>query len=281
MLDQLADFELLGSIWCTPPSISENDWINGPPRRLKDFGDFVGQAIDLYGDRLSAVELWNEPNGRFYWDFVNCDPQWEKFAEMVRHGGAVARSAGMFTVLGGLAPADPTFIGMMRERGVLEVLDAVSVHGFPMMWGGTVRDTAGGSEFERAWDEPWRWRGWADRLEQFTAEAEGLPVWITETGYATFDLASHQTAFHREQSEALQAVAQAEAPRIYWYALQDLHPSRSAIEGDHVEELEYHLGLFDHTGQPKPALEAFRTLMQIEPQNHSQSDSASCTDLLV
>jgi len=40
-----------------------------------------------------------------------------------------------------------------------------------------------------------------------------------------------------------------------------LAPDRDAIEGFHVDENEYHLGLVNYLGEPKPAYETFRQLI--------------------
>ena len=51
----------------------------------------------------------------------------------------------------------------------------------------------------------------------------------------------------------LEAAAAAPAERMYWYTLFDLDPNREAIEGFHVDENEYHMGLINHYGEKKPA----------------------------
>src|SRR5436190_5552813 len=75
--------EVLLSIWHTPPSISEGDACNSPPRRLQDYADFIDLVIGEYGDSYASLELWNEPNNRLKWNFEQFDPQWHKFAEMI------------------------------------------------------------------------------------------------------------------------------------------------------------------------------------------------------
>jgi CDP-paratose 2-epimerase len=271
VLQQLRGFEVLACVWCTPPSRSRNEQINGPPHRLEDFGDFIGQAIDLYGDRVAAWELWNEPNGRYYWDFANHDPQWEHFATMLAHAGRVTDGLGVTTCLGGLAPADPTFVELLRDRGALRHIHAVGVHGFPMLWGDeTSVDTAGGSEIATlnppvAWDQRWRWRGWADRIRSFAEVAEGRPIWITETGYATWPTTQGIDP-HTMQSAALRDAAAAPSPRVYWYAWQDLHPDRASVEGFHTDETAYHFGLYDAQHQAKPALHVARPYFNPAPR---------------
>ncbi|WP_443147802.1 hypothetical protein [Nitrospira sp.] len=54
------------------------------------------------------------------------------------------------------------------------------------------------------------------------------------------------------------------AERVYWYSLVDWDPAREAIEGFHVDEHEYHLGLVTYTGKKKPAWNYLRHCLQKE-----------------
>ena len=270
LFDALAGFEVLPSLWHTPPSISENGTCSGPPVRLEEFAEFTGYMIHLYGHRFGEwVELWNEPNGRYYWDFVHHDPLWHKFGTMIAGAAAEVKRQGRRAMLGGLAPADPTFITLLADRGNLDDVEGISVHGFPEMWGDGHRDTSGGTEKVAEWDEPWRWRGWDHRLAEFRAVAGGRPVWVTETGFSTWTPPREgggegSAAGDRlsQQADALRDAAAAPAERVYWYSLQDLHPDRASIEGYHADEFAYHFGLLDAAGRPKPAYHAMQAELQ-------------------
>src|SRR5438046_1565782 len=48
-MNQLREFELLHSIWHTPPSTSEGGTCNSPPKRLRDFADFIDTIINEFG----------------------------------------------------------------------------------------------------------------------------------------------------------------------------------------------------------------------------------------
>lgn len=74
MFSALQDFEILLSVWHTPPSISETARCCGPPRRLLDYADFIDGIISNHGSSFRYLELWNEPNNRYKWDFVEADP---------------------------------------------------------------------------------------------------------------------------------------------------------------------------------------------------------------
>jgi CDP-paratose 2-epimerase len=59
----------------------------------------------------------------------------------------------------------------------------------------------------------------------------------------------------------LDKAAASPAERVYWYSLIDLDPNREAIEGFHVDENEYHMGLLHHDGHRKDAFYHFRNLL--------------------
>jgi CDP-paratose 2-epimerase len=247
----LKRFDVLLSIWHTPMSIAEGPSCAAPPGRRRDFADFVGQVIEEYGEYFSALELWNEPNNQLKWDFRNYDPQWRKFGEMIRDAAGWAKRRGRYTVLGGMIPVDHHWLALMREYGVLEHIDAVGIHAFPGMW------WPGKSN----WDWHSKWNGWADKIGYIRRYAE-RPIWVTETGLATWDLAENRIAKHDLQVKMLEDAARTSAERMYWYCLIDLDPSREAIEGFHVDENEYHLGLVTSDLKPKPAFERMRELMR-------------------
>jgi CDP-paratose 2-epimerase len=246
-----AGLEVLLSVWHTPPSLAEGGSCAGPPRNLKDYADFIDLVISDYGDLFGALELWNEPNNRLKWDFVNSDPGWKKFAAMIAMAAYWAKQCGKTTVLGGMIPVDPSWLALMKGYGALEHIDVVAIHAFPGMWWSGAPN----------WDWYSHWRGWEDKVRAIAEEAEGRPIWVTETGLATWDLAQKRPAKHNLQARLLSEAAAAPATRVYWYSLIDLDPKREAIEGFHVDENEYHLGLVTYEGKKKPAYHGMKRLL--------------------
>ena len=90
------------------------------------------------------------------------------------------------------------------SRGVLERLNAVAVHGFPLDW------------------NHWQLNDWPARLAEIQAVTT-LPVWVTEVGVSTFGAEEVQEFGLRRTAELLRG----RAPRIHWYSLYDL-PARLA-----------------------------------------------------
>ena len=226
-------FELLPCLHYTPAGLSETGRCSGAPRRLRDFADFVDMVIQRHGACFNSIELWNEPNNLLDWDWRG-DIRWHKFAEMVGAAGYWAQQCGKRTVLGGPCPTDLNWIDLMGQRGVLGVMDVIGVHGFPGTWDS---------------EEAGVWTGWNATLEAVRATAQrynpGLELWVTETGYSTWR--NDGLAQARRFLDAVGSPAE----RVYWYGLQDLHPSVVIQEGHQFDPRHYHFGLYDIDGVPK------------------------------
>lgn len=230
------DIELLPCFTFTPPSMGEEEKSSAPPRRLRDFADFIDQFVGLHGDYFEMVELWNEPNNRSEWDF-RLDPDYEKFAEMIIDAAYWAGQLDKRVVLGGLSPIDPNWLYNLAEHGAVEYLDVVGVHGFPGTW-------------ESQWDG---WHREIKRIERVLEQVgSDADIWITEVGYSTWNCDEFN------QLRLLDEVLDAPADRVYWYSMHDLAPERPAYDGFHLDEREYHFGLIDERGHPKLAYRIWR-----------------------
>ncbi len=252
MMSALQEFEILLSIWHTPPSISEGGTCASPPRRLGDFADFIDLILDEFGGGFSSLELWNEPNNRLKWDFIHYDPEWRKFGAMIGTAAYWAKQRQMPTVLGGMIPVDRHWLKLMKRYGAFPYLDAIGIHAFPGMWWPGAPN----------WDWHRDWGGWDEKIDSIRRHAEGRPIWVTETGLATWDLAVGREAKFDLQAHCLEEAARAPAERLYWYSLLDLDPAQPAIEGFHVDENEYHMGLVRQDGTRKEAFHRFKDLLR-------------------
>jgi CDP-paratose 2-epimerase len=253
-MKQLADFDVLLSIWHTPPSISLDGTCNAPPRRLRDYADFIDRVITDYGDSFTHLELWNEPNNAYKWNFPRFDPQWKQFGEMIRDAAHWAKHRGVRTVLGGMIPVDHHWLNLMQSYGVLDHIDIVAIHGFPGMWFCNHPN----------WEWHRDWHGWKQRLAYIAAHAGKRPIWVTETGLATWDLATSREAKFELQSTMIDHLIAAPGRRFYFYSAIDLDPRREAIEGFHVDENEYHMGLITHDGRRKPSFYRLKEALAAE-----------------
>jgi len=189
---------------------------------------------------VEAVMLWNEPNNLSHWDF-NIDPEWKAFADMaIMAAGAVrAVNPGLPIVLGGISPIDPHFIRLMKSHGVLDVVDVVAVHGFPLDW------------------NHWNVNEWPAKIREIQ-DVSDLPVWISEVGASSFGAEEVQLFGLQRMSELLLGLSE----RIHWYSLFDLPATWSATTRHKEAEgssyyRHYYMGLVREDGTPKLAASAF------------------------
>ena len=184
--------------------------------------------------------IWNEPNNKSHWD-RELDPDWGRFAAMTIKCAHAIREANpqIVRVLGGISPIDPMFIQNMASRGVLDVVDAVAVHGFPLDW------------------NLWSIDEWPAKIAEIR-EITTRPVWISEVGVSSFGAEEVQAWGLARTVELLSG----QAERIHWYSLYDLPKSWEATTRHKEAEgssyyRHFHMGLLREDGSPKTAMKTF------------------------
>jgi beta-xylosidase len=189
---------------------------------------------------LEAVKIWNEPNNKSHWD-PDVDPTWSKFAEMTILASQAIRAenSDLPRVLGGMSPIDPGFVKNLAERGVLDHLDVLAVHGFPLDW------------------NLWQIDEWPAKVQEIRS-LTSKPVWVTEVGVSSFG-AEQVQAWGVDRTAQLLI---GQAPRIHWYSLYDLPRAWEATTRHREAEgssyyRHFYMGLLREDGTPKPALERF------------------------
>ena len=199
---------------------------------------------------IEAAMIWNEPNNKSHWDPRSirtgaCSPRWRS-----RGRGDPRREPELPRVLGGISPIDPAFIRNMSGKGVLDHVDVVAVHGFPLDW------------------NLWQIHEWPAKIDEIRAVTD-LPIWVTEVGVSTFGAEEVQVWGLRSTAELLVG----KAPRIHWYSLYDLPRAWEATTRHKEAEgssyyRHFYMGLLREDGTPKPALEP-------SPKHAPRSASAS------
>lgn len=190
---------------------------------------------------VEAVMFWNEPNNKSHWAF-EIDPEWRIFSAMVKTAAraVAAENPKLLRVLGGMSPIDANFVRNLMDQGVLDLLDVVAVHGFPLDW------------------NHWQINDWPSKLQEIQA-VTSLPIWVSEVGVSTFGADEVQVFGVNRTAELLVG----RVPRIHWYSLFDLPRDWPATTRHReAEGSSYHrhfyMGLIREDGTPKPALEHFR-----------------------
>ena len=197
--------------------------------------------------------LWNEPNNLSHWDF-KIDPEWKMFAEMTKAAARAIRAINpeLRIALGGISPIDPHFIRLLAEHGVIDEIDVVSVHGFPLDW------------------NHWNINEWPGKIREVRAVTR-KPVWVSETGASSFGAEEVQVFGLQRTTELLLD----EVERVHWYSLHDLPAAWSATTRHKEAEgsayyRHYYMGLLREDGTPKPAAHCFPQGMGICQWFHYQ-----------
>lgn len=189
---------------------------------------------------IEAVMFWNEPNNTSHWDF-EIDSDWSIFARMVKCAAdaVAAENSRVVRVLGEISPIDPDFIANMSSKGVLEHVQVVAVHGFPLDW------------------NHWSIHEWPRKLQEIQA-VTSLPVWISEVGASSFGAEEVQDFGLRKSAELLIGRSR----RIHWYSLFDLPRAWPATTRHREAEgssyyRHFYMGLLREDNEPKIALRRF------------------------
>lgn len=189
---------------------------------------------------VEAVMLWNEPNNKSHWDF-EIDPEWQAYADLTRLASDAVTSErpSLVKVLGGISPIDAKFVELMGSHGVLDKVDVVGVHGFPLDW------------------NHWQIHEWPAKLDEIRA-VTNLPLWVTEVGVSTFGAEEVQQFGVRRSAELLIG----QVPVIHWYSLFDLPKAWPATTRHREAEgssyyRHFYMGLVREDGGEKLALRHF------------------------
>jgi beta-xylosidase len=189
---------------------------------------------------IEAAMIWNEPNNKSHWD-PQIDPTWEKFARLTTLAGQAIRAerSELPRVLGGISPIDAGFIRHLESMGVIEHVDVLAVHGFPLDW------------------NLWQIDAWPQKLAEIQ-RLTSKPVWVTEVGVSSFG-AEEVQAWGVDRTAKLLI---GRSPRIHWYSLYDLPRAWEATTRHKEAEgssyyRHFYMGLLREDGTPKPAIERF------------------------
>ncbi len=189
---------------------------------------------------IEAVMIWNEPNNLSHWDF-HIDPDWKMFAEMAIASARTIRQINpdLKIVLGGISPIDPNFIKLLGSYGLLDAIDVVAVHGFPLDW------------------NHWNIHQWPEKIDEIRS-VTSKPVWVSEAGVSSFGAEEVQEFGLKKTAELLLPIVE----RVHWYSLFDLPATWTATTRHKEAEgsayyRHYYMGLLKEDGTPKLASACF------------------------
>ncbi|MBN2413074.1 cellulase family glycosylhydrolase [candidate division KSB1 bacterium] len=242
---------LIPYICYTPRWNSEGDSLNfwnHTPIDYDEFGEFVGDLVKRYKNRIFSWELWNEPDITVYWSGTA-----EDYSRLVKIGSKSVREADpdAIIVLGGLAHRTEFTLELFRDHNISPYVDVVNIHNY----------------FETWHSFP------VERIVDYIGEIYDIvqrygnnqSIWMAEVGYSTFRKGGYVSSiydanYEYEHTPAYQAVdlfkrltlvlSTQKIAAVAWYEIKDLPQSEEVI-GD--EYNNRHLGVVFSDYTPKPA----------------------------
>ncbi|MBN1965184.1 MAG: hypothetical protein JW910_11100 [Anaerolineae bacterium] len=206
-------FEVLVSVAKAPDWSRPNTDESGPPTDPQQMARFVVSFLNVMGDAVTAVEVWNEPNLQREWNTTGVPMGG---AEYMRYFDAVYRAIADWNatntryvdpatgqphrvrvVTAGLAPVgdlegtidDRRFLAQMYEAGLANYPDVgIGIH--PYGWGNDPQYYCCDPVSDRSWDDDPRFffRENIEAYHRITRQyGHNAELWITEMGWATYD----------------------------------------------------------------------------------------------
>ncbi|HET6735517.1 cellulase family glycosylhydrolase [Mycobacterium sp.] len=233
------------------------------------FAAFAALAAQRFGDKVSAYEVWNEPNYVASWG-PEIDPV--AYTELLKQAYTAIKGAnpdatvvagvlGTVTTFGGITLDARDFVETMYANGAQGFFDALSIHPYQY--------TTKFSEGEHTWYEPWKANS---PLEQMIAIRqlmidngdEALRIWATEYGLPT---GGPNAVTPEQQAQFIEDFLNA------WSELDYAGPSfiyttRDRLEGVVTEDGSFGLFYFDLTTlqwTAKSAAEVIKDFIEAHP----------------
>ena len=199
-------------------------WANGgkgttvPPSDASAFGRFAERLASRYRGRVSAWEVWNEPNlSRFWTGSV------DEYVALLKAGyaGLKAGDPGARVLLGGISQNDYAFLSKAYAAGAKGFFDVLATHVY-----------TGPSDAPPETD--WSYNATATLRNVMVRAGDSVkPIWFTEFGWSTHVNDGSERPWERGVSEQLQADYLARALRLvaerypyvtqmFWYMERDV-----------------------------------------------------------
>lgn len=243
----------------TPSWASGSDDPTRAPVDASAFGDFVLKMSWRYAGRISAVEVWNEPNHAAFFTAQKSGLEAREHAQMVKEAYTKLKEQGpqgasaVLVLAGGTSQVDVPWWEELYALGISDFTDAVAVNPYPALADASISDDSSGPSPMGEVDE---------LIELLNREGDsGKPIWFTEFGWSTHWNWAGTETWQRGVNVATQADRFEEAVRLIesnypqvelalWYNLRD--------RGGSGHESDF--GMLKRNLEPKPVLKRMEEL---------------------
>jgi hypothetical protein len=233
--------------------------------RFGQNGSFWSQNPDLQFNPITAAQVWNEPNLKTFWtDRRPNHREYAQFLKLTRQ--AILRSSSPDTtiVLAGMperrnapSPMRKYLAKLYKVPGVEKLFDVVAVHPFDEDEKGVLQ----GIE---------RIRKIVDKQD-----SKRVPLWVTESGFASTGRKSPFTKSAKGQATALtktfrlirRNAGKLRVENAVWYSWRDSDTNPPQERSN--DRWQTYTGLFTRLGRPKRSWDAFTRLTGGDPGSGS------------
>ena len=279
---QARGLKIIAVLWSTPCWASEapdtlrqgcegawwdRDVDRYAPRDVNDYGDAAQYVATRWGSKLSALEIWNEPNLSDQYSLRGDDPAGKDAAMLkVAYPRVKAAAPGLPVLAGVLSGSDGEFLEKLYANGIGGHFDGVSIHPYNE-W----RDP----------DDPWKdeWKRWSFLKgipwihEVMTKHGDGdKGVWLTEFGFSTCGRGSSWCVSEQQQAEYVK-----DSFRIArrWDFVKAAIVYNLRNKGSDPTGREDQFGMVHRDFSPKPAWTAFHEAMAANDSTQGPDPGAS------
>lgn len=256
--------------------LRENSASTGPPDNYQDYADFVAAVAARYRGNLRFIQIWNEPNLAYEWNWILPEP--ERFAELLTLAATAARQANPEVVIlfpslsptDGLEPriaplSELEYLNRVYQAGARSSFDIMSAQAYGL---GQPPDEHRYVRPRLLWQRPIDTRIDVSRVvllrEVMVHNGDaGKAVWISEFGYvsAPADLPHSWGASVSEEQKGAYLVGQLERARKEWpwMGVMNVWMLRWGGAAPDPRDPTAYFAIVDHDFTPKPAYQALQT----------------------
>jgi hypothetical protein len=238
--------EVLATIMWTP------DWANGrrgattPPRRAADFARFMRWAARHFRGRVTAWEIWNEPEGANYWQGTAA-----RYAKLLRaaYPAIKAGDRKVKVVFAGNSDNSPRWLAAAYRAGAKGAFDVMAAHPY---------------RGDQAPDDAWLLMHASQLHAVMARRGDGAkPIWFTEFGWSVHenrpDLLPWQRGVSAEQQAAYLTSAVGLIGARYPFVEKAFWYKDASRPGE--DDVESGYGLLKADLGPRPAYWALKALL--------------------
>lgn len=200
------------------------------------FAKFAAEAVKRYRRQGVIWEIWNEPNLSHFW---RGEPSADEYAALVDVVVPAIREVSKDEWIMGPSTSkfDWPYLERSFEKGILEDVDAVSVHPYRE---NKEPETAGAD-----------WQRLRTMIDRYAPSGKKIPMICSEWGYSTFKQGVSQEKQSQYAVRQYLANLSAGVPLTIWYSWKNRPDARN--------EKEKNFGLLEASGSSKASFEALRS----------------------